>query len=79
MEGLEQIPQTAYTHYRLFVRTGDRTNYETPYFTKRARLSCAGAALCLGQTDSKDVVQDYIWNICEETNWVLPAHENANH
>ncbi|MDH7570271.1 MAG: heparinase II/III family protein, partial [Armatimonadota bacterium] len=25
-----------------------------------------------------DVVQDYLWNICEETNWVVPAHESMS-
>jgi hypothetical protein len=24
----------------------------------------------------KDIVQDYLWSICEESNWVLPAHED---
>ena len=27
--------------------------------------------------DLKETVEDYLWNICEETNWVLPAHENV--
>ncbi len=78
------IPQTTYTDYRRFVRDGDRTNYERPYFLKRAKL--AGAALRLffqsqgtspGTVRLKEVVQDYLWSICEETNWVLPAHENG--
>jgi hypothetical protein len=76
MDELAPIPQTAYTHYRLFKRTGDRTNYETPYFTKRARMAAAAIRLFLGQAELKDVVQDYVWSICEETNWVVPAHEN---
>lgn len=76
MESLEEIPQTLYTHYRLFVRTGDRKNYETPYFLKRAKLAGATLRMFLGQVEPKDIVQDYLWNICEETNWVLPAHEN---
>ncbi len=25
----------------------------------------------------KDTVQDYLWNICEESSWVLPAHEQG--
>jgi hypothetical protein len=71
------IPQTTYTDYRLFIRTGDRRNYETPYFFKRAHLAAAALGLFFGQFELKDVVQDYLWNICEETNWVLPAHENV--
>lgn len=75
MNNIEQIPQTPYTFYRLFLRNGDRENYQTPYFFKRARLAAAALRLFLGQTELKDSVQDYIWNICEESNWVLPAHE----
>jgi hypothetical protein len=77
LDGIEQIPQTAYTHYRFFIRDGDRTHYETPYFLKRTNLAAAALRLFLGQIELKDVVQDYVWNICEETNWVLPAHENV--
>jgi Heparinase II/III-like protein len=69
------IPQTRYTDYRLFLRTGDRERYETPYFGKRSMLAEAALHFWLGQDDLKDVVQDCIWNVCEETNWVLPAHE----
>ncbi|GHO97111.1 hypothetical protein KSF_071590 [Reticulibacter mediterranei] len=75
MEGIEQIPQTSYTFYRLFLRNGDRDNYQAPYFLKRARLAAAAVRLFLGQTELKDSVQDYLWSICEESNWVLPAHE----
>ncbi|MBI5303854.1 MAG: heparinase II/III family protein [Chloroflexi bacterium] len=75
VESLAQIPQTTFSHYRYFIRTGDRTNYEKPYFLKRAKLASATLRMFLGQSELKDAVQDYLWNICEETNWVLPAHE----
>ncbi len=75
MTTIEQIPQTPYTKYRLFVRNGDRRGYETPYFEKRTRLAGAALRLFLGEHALKDVVQDYLWSICEESNWVLPAHE----
>jgi hypothetical protein len=77
MDNIEQIPQTSYTSYRLFIRAGDREPYQTPYFLKRARLAAAALRLFLGQTELKDSVQDYIWSICEESNWVLPAHERC--
>ncbi len=76
LEGVAQIPLTGYTSYRLFRRTGDRREFETPYFLKRARLSSLALRMFLGQTDLKDMTQDYLINICEESNWVLPAHEN---
>jgi hypothetical protein len=77
MEAIEQVPPLFYTHYRLFIsKSGDREQFETPYFLRRAKLTAAAMRLFLGQTNLKDVVQDYIWAICEESNWVLPAHEN---
>lgn len=77
MKGIEHIPQTDYTSYRAFQRIGERGHYEAAYFLKRTRLAAAALRLFFGQTDFKDSVQDYLWHICEETNWVLPAHENV--
>ncbi|HEX7587614.1 MAG TPA: hypothetical protein VF478_04800, partial [Anaerolineae bacterium] len=77
VESLGQMPVTTYTPYRLFSRNGDRQEYETPYFLKRSKLTAAALRLFLGQSEQKDTVQDYIWSICEETDWVLPAHENG--
>ncbi|MCA9838776.1 MAG: heparinase II/III family protein [Trueperaceae bacterium] len=88
MPDIRQIPQTSYTHFRYYQKNGDRSSYEKPYFEKRTRLAAAALRLFLKQdesyldpqvgpyqTDLKDVVQNYLWNICEESNWVLPAHE----
>ena len=77
MEDIEHIPQTNYSSYRAFQRSGERGHYEAAYFLKRTRLAAAALRLFLGQTRLKDNVQDYLWSICEETNWVLPAHENV--
>ena len=75
LANIEQIPPTTYTKYRQFVRNGDRKQYEMPYFAKRTQLAAAALRLFLGERAYKDVVQDYLWDICEESNWVLPAHE----
>ena len=71
-----QIPVTSYTHYRLFRRSGERSAYQEAYFLKRSQLSASALLLFLGETEWKDMVQDLIWNICEESNWVVPAHED---
>jgi hypothetical protein len=79
MSDVAAIPQPRYTAYRRFLQDGDREEYETPYFDRRAKLSALAFRLFLGaETDLplKALIQDYIWAICEETNWVLPAHEN---
>ncbi len=75
------IPQTTYSAYRQFLRTGDRQAYQQPYFARRSRLTAAALRLFLGQGEGgetsplRDAVQDLLWAICEETNWVVPAHE----
>lgn len=78
MEHIEQIPQATYTQYRLFRNTGERPPYQVPVTRKTSILSAAALRLFLGQADLKNSVQDYIWDICEETNWVWPAHERMN-
>jgi hypothetical protein len=69
------IPQTTYSQYRQFLRTGDREAFQQPYFAKRTLLTAAALYLFLGQAELKGTVQDILWAICEETNWVVPAHE----
>lgn len=71
---IDDIPQTTYSRYRLFSRTGDRQPYETPYYLKREKLHAAALRLILGEGDFRDAVQDYLWSICEESTWVIPAH-----
>ena len=78
MSGIAAIPQPKYTAYRRFIKDGDREEYEEPYFARRAKLSALAFRLFLGVETGlplKAIIEDYIWAICEETNWVLPAHE----
>ena len=57
-----------------FVRAGSRTADETPYFTRRRKLCAALMEQCVHpEADLTDVV-DGIWMICEETAWVISAH-----
>ena len=72
-----EIPETTYTLYRRFKTAGERPPYEGPYFAKRRLLTQEVVAAWLGQDDSRiSRINDLIWNICEETTWVAPAHEN---
>jgi len=72
---LTSIPQTTYTLYRQFEHTGERRNYERVYFARRTMLTRAVFEMVLGDDSKRDVVHDLLWSICEETSWVLPAHE----
>ncbi|MBN1639853.1 MAG: heparinase II/III family protein [Anaerolineae bacterium] len=71
--GYYPIPQTTYTLYGEFERTGQRSGYEDPYFDKRRNLTAATISLLL-QGRSLEVIHDYLWAICEESDWVVPAH-----
>jgi hypothetical protein len=80
MQDLANIPLTRYTAFRRFVNDGDRVEYQTPYFAKRQKLAAAALRMWLGIDGGlslKPVVEDYLWNICEETTWVVPAHERV--
>ncbi|MBN1310246.1 MAG: heparinase II/III family protein [Anaerolineae bacterium] len=70
------IPQTTYTLYRQFAHTGERAGYEKSYFAKRSMLTRAVVEMLLGNKDMGRIIHDLLWSICEETSWVLPAHEN---
>lgn len=72
---LRAIPQTTYTLYREFEHTGAREGYEAVYFAKRAQLSRGVLEMVMGDDGVRDAVHDLLWSICEETSWVLPAHE----
>jgi hypothetical protein len=74
LASLDDMPQTTYSRRRAFFRTGDRAPYEAPYFLKREKLHAAALRLILGQGDFVEAVHDYLWGICEESSWVVPAH-----
>jgi hypothetical protein len=77
LESIRNIPQTTYTDFHAFALTGDRAPYETAYFHKRQYLYTAALGLFFGQMNLRDLVHDYLWSICEETTWVLPAHQRV--
>ncbi len=80
LASIGQMPQTDYSAYRRYIRDGDRREYEAAYFGKRTHLAAAALRLFLGSDPAlplADTVHNYLWNICEESNWVLPAHERC--
>jgi hypothetical protein len=76
LENVDAIPQTTYTLYREFQRTGERYSYQNPFNLKRNRLWAAALRVFFGDDSHLETVHDYTWDVCEETNWVIPAHEN---
>ena len=63
-----------------FGRAGDRVRYETPYFARRRKLCAAVLGACAnGDMGDLDDVVDGIWLICEESSWVISAHNGSDH
>ena len=74
------IPALPASLYRQFYENGNRVNYETPYFERRKNLLLlAVAEKTEGRGRFLDLLVDYIWAICEETTWVIPAHLTPRH
>lgn len=67
--------------YARFARDGDRWDYQTPLFERRARLGRAVLAAAVSPEPSEqrtaflDEVLDGVWALCEETSWCWPAHD----
>jgi hypothetical protein len=72
---LTALAPTTYTLYREFEHTGAREGYQKVYYARRSQLTRAVLELLLGDEGMRDTVHDLLWQICEETTWVLPAHE----
>lgn len=69
------IPLLTYSMYREFEHTGERPNFQNPYFLRRAMLTRALVEYIMGDAAMLDPIQNILWAICEETSWVVPAHE----
>ena len=67
-------PMRRATDFLAFVRSGSRKADEDPYFLRRRKLCWAALACALGENRYLDEVVDGIWCICEESTWVISAH-----
>lgn len=71
-------PMLLATQYMAYVRDGSRRVFEQPYFERRRKLIAAMLHCCLtGGTEQLDDVVDGLWCICDESTWVVSAH-NVN-
>ncbi|MBE0600306.1 MAG: heparinase, partial [Firmicutes bacterium] len=70
-------PSLPAARYMDFARNGNRTQYETLYFQRRDALFALTLAECItGSHQYLDDIINGIWCVCEESTWVLPAHNN---
>lgn len=79
-EALAGYPMLTATRFLAFSRIGNRQVYEQPYFARRSLLMGAALAECAADDGRYlDAVIDGIWCICEESAWVLSAHNGSDH
>ncbi|MDO4867607.1 MAG: heparinase II/III family protein [Clostridia bacterium] len=71
-------PVLTASQYMAFAREGDRATWERPYFLRRRKL-IAALLDALYNLQGLDPVIDGLWLICEETTWVISAHNGAEH
>ena len=70
-------PMRTASGFLAFSRTGDRQADEKPYFTRRRKLCVSVLHSCAFPGTIPDEITDGIWMICEESSWVISAH-NVN-
>ena len=70
-----QYPMLPITVYMRFVKDGNRTQYQELYNKRRRVLGSVLMAECIENKGRFiNTILDGIYCICEETTWVLPAH-----
>ena len=70
-------PELPAALYMDFIRNGNRSRFEAPYFVRRRQLYALLVAECVeGAGRLVDDLINGAWAICEESTWVLPAHNN---
>ena len=70
-------PARTASGFLAFVTTGSRRADEDPYFTRRRKLCAEVLDACVDPDAGMDDIVDGIWMICEESTWVISAH-NVN-
>ena len=73
-------PPLLASQFMAFGREGNRARYEAPYFERRRKLCAAVLGACeRGDLGDLDDVTDGIWLVCEESSWVISAHNGSDH
>ena len=71
-----EIETTKFSKFRLFKDKGDRSAYQEVFFKRQHRMF-AMVFMCLLFPENEkhlELLQDTIWEICDQYVWALPAH-----
>ena len=66
-------PPRPATGFLAFSRDGSRQADEQPYFLRRRKV-CASLLACCTGAGQPEPLADEVWSVCEETSWVISAH-----
>ena len=71
-----EIETTKFSKFRLFKDKGDRNSYQETFFKRQHRMYTM-TFMCLIYPENEkylEILQDTIWEICDQYVWALPAH-----
>lgn len=70
-----EIPYLPYQGYQEYLESGNRVVFESHYFARRRMLVVLGLAYEMERKAAiKVLLEQVIWEICNEYTWCLPAH-----
>ena len=73
-----EIPILLASVYKQFAITGNRSEYQDPYFLRRSMLlELTLGELCENKGRFLEKIVDLVWAILEESTWVVPAHNKG--
>lgn len=75
-ECVGEIETTKFSKFRLFKDKGDRNSYQEVFFRRQHRMYTM-TFMCLIYPENEEyltLLQDTIWEICDQYVWALPAH-----
>lgn len=67
------IVSLSYAFKKMYYINGDRSKFEEQYFDRRKRLALL-QILAIADDAYLDPLEDLLYAICEESTWVVPAH-----
>lgn len=75
----EPLCELPFRAFRQFDTTGIRISYENLYFHRRRCLGIfALMAWLYDEQEYLSLTEDYLWAVCNEFTWALPAHLDGN-
>lgn len=73
----QHVPELPLSLWLEFTKSGNRSHYEHAYFLRRRHLCRLVMTECVDHRgELLSLIADYVWAICEESAWQLPAHNS---